>query len=244
MSGSYKTLAGVVRGYSAGTHDLTTTRTVAPLTGDVWKYVIATNSNSEDYGVNLTAPVTSSITITSDGSATKAEIANAIAVAWNNNSTCSRYALAVSDGVDTVYFRSHRLDVVIAEDENAAKTTLTHPTVDAGAVRVPDRPRLLKLRGKITAATTFVPGTDAITFFLAADAAGEIPVTNELALTTTAGLTTPATKGGFSVNLDGIVEGDHADRVDGSLYVVAKCAQGTCTVKWLLDHETDFGSDA
>ncbi len=96
-----------------------------------WTLVIDTATNGEQYGVNLVAPGTDSIVITADGSTSKIEIADAIAAAWNLDAGCAAAATAVSDGVDTVTFTAvdTTTTLLLEEDENAAKVTLT-PTAD------------------------------------------------------------------------------------------------------------------
>ena len=106
-----------------------------PQAAQVWTLVIDTASNSEVYGVNMTAPITGSANYTSDASATLDEIADGLADAWNDDPALRGYAEAVSDGVDTIVFTGVYPGVVvtIAEDENAAKTTLTETTTAAVA---------------------------------------------------------------------------------------------------------------
>lgn len=114
---------------AAGTATLKTKLTIGPR--EVWTYVIATATGAEAYGVNLTSPGTDSIVITSAASTSKILIAAQIAAAWNADAGCSAVATAVSDGVDKVTFTSITDRYFsIAEDENAAKTTLTQ-TVSA-----------------------------------------------------------------------------------------------------------------
>lgn len=245
--GAFKNSDGLRQGYSCARQALSTSYTVARLAGDLYTYRIDTATNNDTYGVNLTAPETSSITYVADGSATKAEIADGIALAWNADATCAKYAIAVSDAVDTVTFFCHTLTVTIVEDEDAAKTTLTHVTIDAGALEIPPAFRGLKLRAKLSTAVGFVPGdsTDGVvTVFLAADAAGDIPLTSLQTQTSAPGKTTPATKGGIAFSLDKVAEGNHADRTRFAIYVVAKCSTGTVSADWFLDWEDTYSKAA
>ena len=118
---------------AAGTETLQTKLTIGPRY-DVWELVVDTNSNTEAYGVNMRFPTAASVSYTSDGSATKPEIADGLAAAWNADVDCAAAATAVSDGVDAVTFTSIQDQwLSIEEDENAAKVTLTQ-TVDSGDV--------------------------------------------------------------------------------------------------------------
>ncbi len=246
--GTFRNSAGEPTGYSVGTGALSTSDAVIALAGDKWTLLIDTATSAEDYGVNLTAPAVASIAITSDGSATKPEIANAIATAWNANATCARYAVARSDGVATVTFYEKLGSVVIAEDENAAKMTLTHVTTDAGAAPVPDAFKGWTLRCKLSnAAGGFVPGDDTagvVTCFLAADAAGDIPLTDAIEIVAVPGGTTPSTKGGFSAGLDGLIFPAEVDRVAARVFVVAKLSAGTADAVFFLGWSDPFKGTA
>lgn len=247
--GAFRNRDGNDQGYAVASHALTTSYTAATLAGDRWTLKIDTATNSEDYGFNMSAPATASIVISADSSTSAAEIVAALVAAFNADPVASLYGVAVAHptATDTLIVFSYRSDVVLAEDENAGKMTLTHVTTDSGAVIVPPGARLLKLRAKLSSASTFVPGdatNGVISVFLAADAAGDIPITNLEAATSTAGLTSAATKGGISFSLDRIVEGNHADRVPGRLYVIAKCSAGTVTAEWFLDFEDVYRSAA
>lgn len=96
----------------------------------VWTLVIDTASNSEAYSVTCKG---STISYTSDGSATKAEIADGLAAAWNADAVARGLFVASSDGVDTITFTATaaRRDITIAESANAAKMTLTESTSPA-----------------------------------------------------------------------------------------------------------------
>lgn len=96
----------------------------------VYTLVIDTASNSEAYSLDILG---STISYTSDGSATKAEIADGIAAAWQADGIARGQFVASSDGVDTVTFTAvaPRVDVDITENANAAKMTLTNSTAAA-----------------------------------------------------------------------------------------------------------------
>ena len=71
---------------------------------EVYTLVIDTATDSEDYGVDLTPPSgdgssAQDITITADGSTSKAEIIAALVAAWNGNATCALWYTATDDGV-------------------------------------------------------------------------------------------------------------------------------------------------
>lgn len=246
--GTFKNFLGERTGYSVGTGALSTSDAVIPIAGDTWTLLIDTATSAEDYGVNLTAPALASIAITSDGSATKPEIANAIATAWNANATCARYAVARSDGVATVTFYEKLGSVVIVKDENGAKMTLAHVTTDAGADPVPDAFRGYSLRCKLSsAAAGFVPGDDTsgvVTCFLAADVAGDIPLTTAVEVVAAPGGTAPTTKGGFAVSLDGLIFTSQVDRVPARVFVVARLSAGTATGVFFLDWSDPFKATA
>lgn len=118
---------------AAGTATLQTKLTIGPRY-DVWQVVIAANSSAEAYGLNMLYPTAASVSYTSDASATKAEIADGLAAAWNADADCAAAATAVSDGVDTITITSITdAWLSIEEDENAAKMTTTLE-VDSGEV--------------------------------------------------------------------------------------------------------------
>ncbi len=119
----------LVSNAAAGTATLKTKLSIGPR--EVWTYRIDTATGAEAYGIDLRLPEAVDIGITSAASTSKILIAGQIADAWNADATASSYATAESDGVDTVTFTSITDRFIrLAEDENAAKTTLTQ-TVSA-----------------------------------------------------------------------------------------------------------------
>lgn len=101
---------------------------------DTWELVIDTATDSEVYGVDMSAPAAADINFTAGVGTTAALIAAGIAAAWNADATCAAAATAVADGVDTVTFTSLTQDTLtLAEDENNAKMTLTQVTDTAEA---------------------------------------------------------------------------------------------------------------
>lgn len=109
-----------------------------PQAKELWTLVIDTASNSEVYGVNLTAPNSASVAVTSDASATATEIGDLLEAAWNDSPLCRGIAVAVNVA-GTITFTGVYEGVVFAmeEDENAAKMTLTNTTNAADADAVP-----------------------------------------------------------------------------------------------------------
>lgn len=110
-----------------------------PQAAEVWDLVIDTATNSEDYGLNLTDPVSASIVYSADSSTGKDEIAAGLVAAWNESPLCRMVAEATDDGVDTVTLTGVVAGAAftVAEDENAAKMTLTNTTNAAEADAVP-----------------------------------------------------------------------------------------------------------
>lgn len=95
----------------------------------VYTWVVDTATNDAAYGLDLTDPhgTVVDVGITADASATKGEIADAMAAAWAATDAADWFT-AVSDGVDTVTFTQvvdTEAGATIAEDESAALTTLT-----------------------------------------------------------------------------------------------------------------------
>jgi hypothetical protein len=172
MSHAYGTLPNLTTAYQA-------CRLTGQSSKTEYSLVIDTASNSEQYGVDLLTPETTDVTITSDGSATKAEIADDIAAAWNADATAAYWATAESDGVDTVTFTgTSNTPFTMAKDENAAKMTLTQePNVEVGgaySVNIPYGAKFNVLSmwlGSVNAATT-------VTWYLSADEAGLYALTD------------------------------------------------------------------
>lgn len=94
----------------------------------VWTLTVDTATDGEVYGLDLVEPDSVSVSVTADGTATVADLADAIAEAWND-SDAAEYAAAVSDEADTVTITAlEPAEVEIVLDENAAKMTLSEVT--------------------------------------------------------------------------------------------------------------------
>lgn len=100
--------------------------------------VIATASDGETYGLNLTSPSTASISYTSGVGADAAEISEGLADAWNADATC--VAAAVADGTTTpgtvtISNLTTGGTYALVEDENAAKMTTSSTSAPMAAMR-------------------------------------------------------------------------------------------------------------
>lgn len=124
-----------LRGFAGQIYDIGAPKQLPYIAPDgavkkVYTLVIDTASNSEAYSLDILG---STISYTSDGSATVAEIADGLAAAWQDDGIARGQFVASSDGVDTVTFTAvaPRVDVDIEENDNAAKMTLTETTAAA-----------------------------------------------------------------------------------------------------------------
>ena len=111
-----------------------------PQAPEVWTLVINTADDDEEYGVGLTDPVGTSVTIDSGTGATAATIAEALATAWNGD-PLSR-GIASADGTTTsgsVVFTGTYPGIAYAMEEqaNAGKMALTNTSDAATADAVP-----------------------------------------------------------------------------------------------------------
>ena len=107
----------------------------------------------------------------------------------------------------------------------AAAAVLGSTAVDSRARAVPDECRLSWLRGTIV---SIASSAASVTWFLSADAAGDIPLTDARTTTIVVGATT-ATKGGVAVALD-LESVRGSDGTAGSVWLQAKTNTGTCTL--------------
>ena len=115
----------------------------------------------------------------------------------------------------------------------ALTTTDAVLTLGAGSdsAPVPDRARLSLLR----LALTSISGATSISWYLAEDAAGDVPLTPRVSSTIQTGKTT-ATSGGVAETLDVSRLRSSAGTI-GRLYVVAKTDSGTATAVAYLTGE-------
>ena len=113
-------------------------------------------------------------------------------------------------------------------------TTDAIGTLGAGSdsAPVPDRARLSLLR----LALTSISGATSISWYLAEDAAGDVPLTPRVSSTIQTGKTT-ATSGGVAETLDVSRLRSSAAGTIGRLYVVAKTDSGTATAVAYLTGE-------
>lgn len=110
----------------------------------------------------------------------------------------------------------------------AVAAVLGSAAVDSRAKAVPDECLLSWMHGTIV---SIASSATTVTWFLAADEAGDIPLTDAKTTTIVVGRTTP-TKGGIAVALDleYVRSSAGVAGVAGSLYVIAKTNTGTCTL--------------
>ena len=103
-----------------------------PQAVEIHTYVIDTATNDATYGIVMSAPSSRTVEFTADGSATKAEVCDGYADAWNADAVARGFATAVSDGVDTVTITGGfpGIEITLAEGSSAGLTTLTN-TQDA-----------------------------------------------------------------------------------------------------------------
>lgn len=156
-----------------------------PQAAEVYTLVIDTATDDEDYGVDLTDPVAVSVSIDSGTGSSVGSIATALAAAWN----ASPQARAMAEATvvtDTITFTGVFPGVAftMAEDENAAKMTLTNTANAAEADTVPFGRAMISTSyqagypdplGVIAKSTSLTAQVD--TYLLTYDAAVDVSVT-------------------------------------------------------------------
>lgn len=125
-------------------HDFLSLVNGSAAVANVWTVDPGTAANSTAYGLTVTdydGNALSSVSITSDGTATAAEIQAALVAAWNANSVLYGYAVATAGGSNTVVITARNAGVIygisVAVTGGGSGYAATQTTAAANASVIP-----------------------------------------------------------------------------------------------------------